>query len=168
MSELTTSPDALNFLEDEGKKIPSSLNTLTILTFIGCAIGMIFTLASPFIMNFSKQMLDKANAMDNLSDKQLADMQKAKTAIEIAQQNIVPIMIISIIGIALCFTGATWMRKLKKDGYWLYVAGELLPLIGGFIFMGKYQFIDWKSYLNILLPLVFVMLYAMQLKYLVK
>jgi hypothetical protein len=167
MSETTVTPDALDFMEEQ--KIPSGINTLTILTFIGCALMLIFSLVTPFIMNYSKQMMDRAVSMqDNLTDKQLDDIQKAKTAFEITQQNMVPIMIIGIIGIALCFVGALWMRKLRKDGYWLYVAGEILPLIAGIIFLGKYEFINWGSYFGALLPIVFIILYTVQRKYLVK
>ncbi|MEI9934777.1 MAG: DUF4064 domain-containing protein [Ferruginibacter sp.] len=166
MTETTTSPDSLNFMEEE--KIPSGINVLTILTFIGCAIGLIFSIASPYLINFSKQMMDKASMQDGITDKQLIAIENGKAALEITQQYIVPLVIIALIGIVLCFIGALWMRKLKKDGFWLYVSGELLPVLCNFIFLGKYAFIDWKSGFNYLLPVVFIILYAMQIKYLVK
>jgi hypothetical protein len=165
MTEATTSTD---FLEDlTAKKIPSTLNILTILTYIGCGTALISSLASPFLMNYSKQIMDKALVQEGLSDKQIAYLEKSQAALEITQHYIVPIVAISIIGIALCFVGALMMRKLKKDGYWLYIAGELLPILTTIILLGQYAYIDWKSLLSYAVPFLFIILYSTQRKYLV-
>jgi len=167
MTDMNISNDVLNFVEE--KKIPSTLNTLTILTFIGCGLMFLFSLATPALMNFSLKMMDKAAAdPDNFSAKQLADMEKSRPAMEMMVQNMTSLMIIWIAGVALCFLGALWMRKLKKDGFWLYVAGQALPIIGGLIILGKNQFIDWKSYAGLIVPIVFTFLYNAQRKYLTK
>jgi len=164
MTEPTTSTD---FLDDlTAKKIPSGINTLTILTYIGCGFGLISSIASPFLMTYSKQMMDKALTQDGLSDKQIATLEKSKEALEITHQYIIPLVIIGIIGIVLCFVGALMMRKLKKDGYWLYVAGELLPVIATVILLGQYAYIDWKSAFSYALPALFIILYSTQRKYL--
>jgi hypothetical protein len=80
----------------------------------------------------------------------------------------IPLITIGMFGIVACFVGALWMRKLKKEGYWVYVTGEILPIIGSFILLGTAQFTDWKSYLQLVIPIVFVTLYSFQRKYLVK
>jgi hypothetical protein len=60
------------------------------------------------------------------------------------------------------------MRKLKKDGFWIYTAGEILPLIGNFILLGTAQYTGVGSVIiGVAIPLVFIILYAMQRKYLV-
>ncbi len=60
------------------------------------------------------------------------------------------------------------MRKLKKDGYWIYVSGELLPIIVSLILLGTAQFNGAFSIVIALgIPLAFVILYTMQRKYLV-
>ena len=47
MTDIST-PSKTVELNTEGKpKLPSGLNTLTILTFIGCGIGLLFTLVTP-------------------------------------------------------------------------------------------------------------------------
>ena len=85
--------------------------------------------------------MDKAaTSGQELSSKQLEDMDKGRQAIELAQANIVPSIIVGVLGAVLCIVAAIMMRKLKKDGYWIYVAGELLPLITTFILMGTSQF----------------------------
>ena len=148
-------------------KLPSGINVLTILTFIGCGIGLIFTACLPMFYKFSLKWMDKATANEDISAKDLAEIEHGQNAIEMAQANIVPLMIIGLIGIFLCTLGAIWMRKLKKDGYWLYIAGEILPVIGGLIILGTSQYTNVASVLiGVGIPLVFVSLYTMQRKFL--
>ncbi|MEO6253567.1 MAG: hypothetical protein ABIO79_09690 [Ferruginibacter sp.] len=165
-----TTPDVLT-LDEKGKpKIPSGLNILTILTFIGCAVFGLFTLLMPVIYKFLLNMMDKAaSSGKEFSEKELADMEKGRAAIELFTNNMVPTMIIGMVGIVLCFMGALWMRKFKKDGYWMYVAGELLPLVAGFFLLGSEQYTGITSYiLGIGMPILFVILYTTQRKYLTK
>lgn len=163
--------DILRQYNDQGKpKLPSGLNVLTILTFIGCAIFGLLTLLMPTIYKWMLGFMDKAtNSGQELSAKQMADIEKGRAAIELAQQNMIPLMIIGLAGIILCFVGALWMRKLKKDGYWMYVAGELAPVLGSFLIMGSGQYTGVGSVIiGIGIPVVFVILYTVQKKYLVK
>ncbi|MCW3093980.1 MAG: hypothetical protein JWP81_5049 [Ferruginibacter sp.] len=157
-------------LTEAGKpKLPSGLNVLTILTFIGCGIGLLFTLLTPVINKFFLGFMEKAQTSGReLSAKELADMEKGKNVILLSQANMVPLMIVGIISIALCIVGAIWMRKLKKDGFWIYTGGELLPVIGSFIILGMGQFTGVVSVIFAVgIPVLFVILYAMQRKYLV-
>ncbi|MFN8253017.1 MAG: hypothetical protein U0V75_14210 [Ferruginibacter sp.] len=156
--------------EQEEAKLPSGLNVLTILTFIGCGIGGLFTLLTPMIIKWTSGFMDKAiNSGQELSQKQLADIEKGKAAMELLKANMIPTMVIGIAGIALCLLGAIWMRKLKKDGYWLYVAGELAPIVAGIAIMGMGQYTGVSSYIfGMGLPVLFVILYTMQRKHLVK
>jgi len=169
MNQETTN-DILNYDEPVKAKLPSGLNVLTILTFIGCGIFGLFTLLLPVIYKFSLNMMDKAaSSGQELSAKQVAEMEKGRAAIELATQNMIPMMAIGMVGIILCFVGALWMRKLKKDGYWLYVAGELAPLLGSVLIMGTSQFTGITSVLLAVgFPVLFVILYTMQRKYLTK
>jgi hypothetical protein len=169
MNEDTTK-DLLNYDEQGKAKIPGGLNVLTILTFIGCAIFGLLTLLTPVINKFLKGIMDKAaSSGQELSAKQLAEIEKGRAAMELASQNMLPLMVIGMVGIILCFVGALWMRKFKKDGYWLYVAGEIAPLLGSFLIMGTAQFSGVVSILmGIGIPVLFVILYTMQRKYLVK
>ena len=157
-------------LDAEKPKLPSGLNVLTILTFIGCAVFGLFTLFTPVILKWSSGLMDKAlQSGQELSQKQMADIEKGRAAMELAKQHMIPTMIIGLAGIVLCLLGAMWMRKLKKDGYWLYVAGELAPLIAGFAIMGSAQYTGVMSYIfGIGVPVLFVILYTMQRKHLVK
>jgi hypothetical protein len=157
--------DFLNY-DDSGKPvIPSGLNILTILTFIGCSLGLLFNLATPWLLNVGKEALQKKqNSGSGLTPKEMEGLE----GILKSEANMFPLIAISIVGIILCFVGALWMRKLKKDGYWLYVAGQVVPIIGGLILMGMSQFNDWKGYVGLCVPLLFILLYTMQRKYLVR
>ena len=161
--------DALTTNDFVKQPLPSTLNVLTILTFIGCAIGLVFSLATPWMLNFALKMMDKASASTTeLTPKQVADMELSRHAIQLTQNNLVPLIIIGLIGIVLCFVGALMMRKLKKDGFWLYLGGQLLPLIGNIILLGTSQFTGVISYIMFAIPIVFIVLYYGQMKHLTK
>lgn len=169
MSEVNYTNDNLNENDYQQTSLPSGLNVLTILTFIGCAIGAIFTMITPWMMNFSLKMMDKAaTSGEELSAKKLEEMEKGRQAIELTQSNMIPLLLIGGLGIILCFVGALMMRKLKKDGFWVYVGGQVLPIAGSFALMGMAQFTSMWSYLMLLIPIVFILLYAGQRKYLVR
>ena len=120
----------LNADDSENTKLPQGLNVLTILTFIGCGLVGLFTLCAPMINDFFLKYLDKQLASGkDFSASELAKIEKGKDAIELAQQHMIPLMTTGLIGVALCLVGALWMRKLRKDGFWLYVSGEITPVI---------------------------------------
>ncbi len=169
MTETNFTTDLENLSEFQVQPLPRGLNVLTILTFIGCGIGAIFTLATPWLMKFSLNMMNKAaESGTDLTPKQAADMEVSKKAIELTQANMVPLLAIGVVGIVLCFVGALMMRKLKKDGFWIYVAGQVLPVIGSLALMGMAQFTGVTSYFMFLIPFVFIFLYSRQRKFLVK
>jgi len=169
MTDTNFTTDSENLSEFQTQALPRRLNVLTILTFIGCAIGAVFSMATPWLMKFSLNMINKAaETGTDLTPKQIADMEISKKVIELTQSNMVPLISIGILGIILCFIGAFMMRKLKKDGFWIYVGGQVLPIIGSLALLGMAQFTGATSYIMFLIPVVFIILYSMQRKYLVK
>lgn len=170
MTNTSTSADLLELKEDGKPVLPTGINVLTILTFVGCGIGLLLTLLTPVINKFFLGFMNKAQSSGReLTTKELTDIEKGKAVIELSQANMVPLMVLGLVGIALCVVGAIWMRKLKKDGFWIYVGGELLPVIGTFILLGTAQFTGVVSVLlGVGLPVLFVVLYALQLKHLTK
>ncbi len=81
-------------------------------------------------------------------------------------ENKVPVLLLTLVGVALCLYGAIEMRKLKKQGFTLWVAGEFLPIIGAFIFIGSGMFSGFALF-ALLFPLVFLILYAVNKKHLI-
>lgn len=149
--------------------IPKGLNILTILTFIGCSVFGILILCSPMINKFFLGMISKAETSGKeFTAKELESMQKGKEALELANHNMIPNIIVGMVGILLCFVGAMWMRKLKKDGFWMYTAGQVIPIIGSVLIMGLSQFESITTIIiGLAIPALFVFLYARQRKHLV-
>lgn len=162
-----------DFLQEmESKKLPSLLNVLTILTFIGSGFSIVFSLLTPWFMKFAKNITDKAMEGGNattLSPKELADIQKGKEAMELASKNLTLTITIGVVCAIACIIATVMMRKLKKDGYTIYVAAELLPVIVGFILMGSHYTSGFMSIvIGLALPTLFIILYTTQRKYLTK
>jgi hypothetical protein len=155
----------------EDSKLPSGLNVLTILTFIGSAIGLLGTL-----WNFinAKKGLEQMEAAINSPEYEnmpaLAKKFMNPEALELVRksyENRVPITVIGLIGIALCIVGAIQMRKRKAQGYMLYVIGELLPVVSSVIFLGVASLAGFTGILTIAISVLFVLLYTAQRKYLI-
>jgi hypothetical protein len=163
---MTTQTDYSSTEQQDPPKISSTLNVLTILTFIGCSIFLIFTIMTPWFLNFSTKMIDKA-VQGELTPEKMAAMRKAKENIELTQHNLVPLIVLGIAGIVLCFVGALMMRKLKKDGFWIYVAGQIVPLLGSLFIVGTSQYQGISSFFLPAIQIVFIVLYSMQRKNLV-
>ena len=158
--------------EMEEDKLPSGINVLTILTFIGSGC---FALLSLWNYYKSSDNLARVEEMISKPEFQKApDFVKKMYSPEMLElmrkldANKLPLMIISIISYALCIYGAIEMRKLKNSGFYIYTIGEFLPVIGTFLFIGmQYLGGGWTVYSSIGFPFLFVLLYAFQVKYLV-
>jgi hypothetical protein len=158
-------------LPGEKPAIPSGLNILTILTIIGCCVFFLFTIYG--FMN-AKKNLDKMEETINSKDfDNLPSFVKGMMtpeALALAQKNYenrVPITLIAVLGIALCFFGAMQMRKLKMQGYYLYLVGEILPLVGSVVFLGMGALSGIPGIITIVFLLLFILLYTLQRKHLV-
>ena len=168
MTDINSTPEVLNFAEGEKPVLPSGLNILTILTFIGCALGFIGSIYSFATANTSyKKLLD---AQDKIADAPpMLRKMMGPEMLEMSRksmENKIPILLLSLVGVALCLYGAIEMRKLKKQGYILWLVGEILPIISGLIFLGAGMFSGF-SLIILLFPVLFIILYTVQKKYLV-
>lgn len=160
--------DMLQFNEGEAPKLPSSLNVLTILTFIGCAVGAISSIFS--FMTAEKSYKDIVANQDKMENapafvKKMMGPEMVEMARKAAENKMV-ILIIGLAGIALCLWGAIEMRKLKKQGFILWVAGEFLPIIATGIVLGFGIFAGFAA-IGLLVPIVFLILYGVNRKHLV-
>lgn len=160
--------DNLNLNENMKTKLPTGLNVLTILTFIGCAWELYSN-----INNFAKGK--KALEEMEKAQEQLAEAPawaRKMAGPEVMQMlqdslnNRLPILIIGLVATSLCVYGAIQMRKLKKEGYYLWLVGELLPFINMIIFVPVF-FKTIYIYFSIF-PLLFIILYTLQRKHLTK
>ncbi|HQW85333.1 MAG TPA: hypothetical protein PK987_12745 [Ferruginibacter sp.] len=165
--------DVLQFDNNDAPKISSGLNVLTILTFIGCALQLVGSLWTFFNAKKSYDGIDKlteqmnSGNMPGWAKRMMGDPETMIAMIRKTYENRIPIVVLSLIAVALCFYGALQMRKLKKQGFLLYTIGEVLPFLTQFLFIGAFAFAGFSMYFGIAIALLFILLYSMQRKHLV-
>jgi uncharacterized membrane protein len=164
----TTNSDMPNDIKPE---VPSGINVLTILTFIGCAIFFILNIVQ-FL--FAKSGLEKMEQTINSSNFEnmpgIVKSMYTPEMMDLARKqldNRTPILLINVLAIVLCFIGALQMRKLKMQGYYMYIAGELLPLVGTLVFVGALGLSGFRGIFIVAIILLFIILYTAQRKKLV-
>lgn len=161
--------DQLTSFEKNEKKLPAFLNVLTILTLIWCAVELYQTISNfiggkKAIEEFEKNAdkMDQAPAWA----KSMMGPEMHEVILK-SYDNRIPITIVALIAIGLCVYGALEMRKLKKQGYFLWLAGELLPIVSLLIFIGGVFFKTFMVYF-LIFPLLFIILYTVNKKHLTK
>ena len=166
-------PDVLTFDENIKPKLPTGLNVLTILSFIGCAFQLLGSLWSFFTAKKSYDGLDKLTEQMNSENmpgwvkSMMGDPEKMVKMITKAYENRIPIVLLSLVAVALCFYGVMQMRKLKKQGFTLYTIGELLPFLTQILFIGTFALSGFAMYFAVGIAALFILLYFTQRKYLV-
>lgn len=152
------------------KELPGMLNVLTILTFIGSGLaylGSIWQMVSN--TDPDKQTEKITQAMDRM-DSNSFFYKWTEASLEVLRKsydNRYLLLIATLIFTTLCVVGAIRMRKLRKSGYYIYLIGELAPLVlvlglfgTGFAALVQLSF-------GLVFALLFIILYSTQLKYLV-
>ena len=169
----TETNDVLNFDQNAKPKLPTGLNVLTILTFVGSAIQLLGALWTFFTAKQSYDGIDKLSEQMNSENmpgwvkSMMGDPETMIEMIKKSYENRIPIVLLSLVAVILCFYGALQMRKLKKQGFLLYTIGELLPFLTQFLFIGAFAFSGVTMYFVMGIALLFILLYSMQRKHLV-
>ncbi|HET6255212.1 MAG TPA: hypothetical protein VFE32_14120 [Puia sp.] len=156
-----------NWLGEYDNKLPTTLNVLTILTFIYNGLFGFLAIVNFFRAKANYETLaQNPDSIDKLPDfaKRFMGPHPLETA-RLALENRVPILLIALIGYFLCFYGALQMRKLKKVGFSLYVLGDIVPF-ATYIFIGTDALTGSMAafVVGIGFLAVFIILYATQLK----
>lgn len=169
-------------LPQENKR-PSFLSTLCILTFIGAGLMLLMTLiGTPNAFKSADEMATEM--MDNMSkyaetNPAVADMMSTQVdSMMEMQKYALPNWILGLLGNILTLVGAIWMWNLKKTGFYLYCAVELIPSMISMFFLGgtkmmtaSFAMMGMESLGSIIvglmigLDLLFIGLYAMNLKH---
>jgi hypothetical protein len=160
------SPTGNNPFVENPRKIPEVLNVLTILTFIGSGLAILFGFWGFAKAKASYDQISSMN-LDQMPD--FAKRLMGSDPVEMARKaldNRLPILLLTLAGCALCIYGAIQMRNLKKNGFGIYVIGEVLPFISSLIFLGAGALGGFSGIIGGLIVVVFIVLYATQLKHL--
>ncbi len=159
--------------EMEQPKLTSTLNVLTILTFIGSGLQIISSLfqysTAKSTYEKSDEMMRKMNSDDAPSfvKSLVPDPVIYKQLVTQSYENRIPLLIIGLLAATLCIVGAMQMRKLKKQGFTYYLLGQILPFIGMAAFIGFFSFAGGGFYFSAALTIIFIILYTSQRKHLV-
>jgi hypothetical protein len=165
MANTEAKKDLLDFPEQ--KKLPDMLNVLTILTFIWSGLSIILALLG--YVKAPENYAAMVKAQDKLDEmpsfvKKMMGPDPVGMSLKMLD-NRVAITLLSLAGAGLCLYGALQMRKLKKGGFSVYILGDIVPLIGTLIFLGTGTLGTFGSILGLVILLIFILLYATQLKY---
>jgi hypothetical protein len=173
MSDQTISPDSLNATEFDKPKLPTGLNVLTILTFIGSGLQLLGLIFGFF--NAKKTYDEKDKMLEQLNSGKLPGWAKsmmpdAEHYSEMVTKNFenkLPIFILGLVAVALCVYGAVQMRQLKKQGFTFYLIGELLPFVSSALFVGMFMFSGIGFAFGVGLTVLFILLYVINRKHLI-
>jgi len=155
-----------NWLGEQRDKLPSTLNVLTILTFIANGLGFLWAFVTFARAHATYDaMVKNQETLDRAPDwaRKMAGPHPLETA-QAMLDNRLPILIITLLSSALCFFGAYQMRKLKKTGFSFYILGDIVGYTTG-IFIGFDTFATFTVGIAIAITILFIILYAAQLKY---
>jgi len=173
MSNQHNSPDSFDSGEFDVPKLPTGLNVLTILTFIGSAFALYSTVSSFLTAEGAYQKKDevinqmKSPEMPDFVKGFLPPIEHLDEMFTKSFENRLPIFILGLVATALCIFGALQMRKLKKQGFLFYVIGQLLPFITTIVFIGTYVFSGTMIMVFSVISLLFILLYFFQKKHLI-
>lgn len=138
-------------------KRPAFVTVLCILTWVGSGLGLIGG-----IMNLSAS--STVSELGALS---------GDSTIGAAADSLATMNYVNLICVILCIVGSLMMWQMKKTGFYIYVVGELAPLVMSFVLIGKLASIGGPfadaaaagAFIGALFPIAFVVMYAVNLKH---
>jgi hypothetical protein len=162
-----------------GSKRPQFLKVLCILSFVWCGLAFIGAIYG-LIANTPERMAEKVEQVREFSPSMAQEMEQQLEA----QQNSTMAKIqpyISIVLLLVSFFGVLQMFNLKKMGFYIYTAAELIPYI--FLIVGGKEAMNMMGsmgggamkaaavvmmVLMVLFDITFIVMYAMNLKHMKK
>ncbi|MFN0081992.1 MAG: hypothetical protein ACKVOM_05690 [Ferruginibacter sp.] len=172
MIETTQTNETLLADNYEKLPLPTGLNVLTILTIIWCVLSLGLSVFGFFSAKGSYEKKDQSIEMMKSTEtpkfvrSMMGDPENFEKMIVKSYENRLPILILGIVSVALCFVGALQMRKRKKQGYLLYVIGELLPFVSLAFFVGFFALSGFGFIISAVIAALFIFLYTLQKKHL--
>lgn len=166
--ESTTSPNPIT-----ASLRPTFLTVLCILTFIGSGWGVYKGISGYFTADMTASIMadTRSKIDDQMEGKEQPAFMKnfmGNMFSSMSADNIRKSSIISLISCLFTLGGAIMMWTLRKTGYYLYIAGILLSVLGPLVvFKGGMMGIMAGGF-TALIGILFVILYGANVKYMVK
>ncbi|MBI4946401.1 MAG: hypothetical protein HY840_08375 [Bacteroidetes bacterium] len=143
---------------------PQFLTVLCILTYIGVGITIIGSIVGWWSIRAMSAMMDASSntmeEMPGLDMSAMPDMEKMMNTLRYS--NI--LLFSGVIGSLICLVGALQMWKQKKAGFFIYVIGEVAPIIVSIVCLGTATISGWSA-ISLIFPVVFLILYGLNLKH---
>lgn len=161
--------DALDSIEGGTGERPAFLTVLCILTWIGSGLGVLsalWSLATTSMMGDALEMseLQMEEAMEQMEQMDEPGMNWMSGFMEeglAALKYALPLNLSALAGAILCIMGAVMMWKLKKSGYFMYVAGALLGPLVTAILIG----FGFSASIGFVISIAFIIMYGVNVKY---
>ncbi|NBP05316.1 MAG: hypothetical protein EBV15_03720 [Bacteroidetes bacterium] len=155
--------------QPQAKNMNASINVLTILTFIGCVFAFISAIFSLYSSGKSMEriplMQEQAYQLSETSETAAEIMMQSIDAIRKQYENRYLLLIVNLLATGLCVFGALEMRKMRKNGFYLWLTGELLPILITVAIIGFNLMGGIVLGASLLFAGVFIVLYGLQVKH---
>jgi hypothetical protein len=139
---------------------PTFLTVLCILSFIGVGIQIIQGLISLFAKGAGSMIMEAAESLEGYEE--VPGTEYIEESLSYAST----LGIVSILAALVCLWGVIWMWNLKKTGYYIYIVGELAPVIVSFILVGFGSFLGgFFAMIGLIFPVLFIILYGLNVKH---
>lgn len=168
---MSNNPFDTSLLDNEDiQPLDKTLKVLTILTFIGSALAIIMSIFAfaTAEKNYNQILADKDKVINSKAPQMVKNMYSPENLAEMKKSvdQKLPVLLVGLVGAGLCIFGAIQMRKQQKKGYFIWLAGELLPILGSIAILGVSAFSGIKSFV-LIFPLIFIILYTIYKKNLI-
>lgn len=110
---------------------PVFLLVLCILTFVGAGLSLIGALISVLTVGQMEESYQQmSDTMGNLGTDIGVNFEDSYKWAKLSNY-------LNLLGNVLCLAGALFMFKLRKIGYYMYVPGQIIPIIGAYLAMNS-------------------------------
>lgn len=155
--------------QPQAKTMTATINVLSILTFIGCGIAFISAIWSLYSSGKSMEqialMQEQVDQMGETSETAANIMLQSIEMVKKQYDNRYLLLIVNLLATGLCLFGAIEMRKMRKNGFYLWLTGELLPILITVAIIGFNLMGGIVLGASLLFAGVFIVLYGLQVKH---
>jgi hypothetical protein len=152
-------------IQVETKKRSTFLSVLCVLTWIGSALAIILAIYGLGSIEKSYEMTAEIQELFNNLSSEPPQVSDSLNSIGKAYENRFAVMGISLVSAILCIIGAMLMWKLKKTGFFIYLLGEIAPIVTAFTIGGGLLGASNAVFFAVT-AIIFIILYSINLKHL--
>ncbi len=143
------------------KKLPGFLKVLCIFSFVGIGIYIVTYVLGYMTLSALSSVSESISSGFNDPS-----VDSAVSSMDPLVKNGALYYILSLVACVLCLVGVIMMWKLKKTGFFIYLVGEVAPIILPFILLGGFGALGFFSMILSFIPIAFIIMYGLNYKHL--